>query len=100
MRLSASTTARLRRILALAIASLASSASNAQVPTSGNVFFGYSYLNTTPLTFVGITSRQGLNGWEGSLEGKVFRYVGLMADFSGNYGSQTLPIAVGTCPIK
>jgi len=98
MRLFASTTARLRRILALAVG-LAVSAANAQVPTSGNVFFGYSYLNTTPLTFLGITSRQGLNGWEGSVEGKVFRYIGLVADFSGNYGSQTLPIAVGTCAI-
>jgi hypothetical protein len=99
MRLPPSTTARLRRILALAIASLAASAASAQVPTRGNVFFGYSYLNTTPLTFVGITSRQGLNGWEGSVEGKVFRYVGLVADIGGNYGSQTLPIAVGTCAI-
>ena len=99
MWLPASTTALLRRLGALALVSLASCAANAQVPTSGNVFFGYSYLNTTPLTSVGITSRQGLNGWEGSLEGKVFRYVGLVADFSGNYGSQTLPIAVGTCAI-
>jgi hypothetical protein len=100
MRLPASTTARLRRLGALALVSLASYAANAQVPTSGNVFFGYSYLNTTPLTSVGITNRQGLNGWEGSVEGKVFRYIGLVADFSGNYGSQTLPIAVGTCPIN
>ena len=99
MWLPASTTARLLRLAALAIVSLASCAANAQVPTNGNVFFGYSYLNTTPLTSVGITSRQGLNGWEGSVEGKVFRYVGLVADFSGNYGSQTLPIAVGTCAI-
>ncbi len=99
MRLPGTTTARLRRSLAIAIVSLVSCVANAQVPTSGNVFFGYSYLNTTPLTFVGITSRQGLNGWEGSVEGKVFRYVGVVADFSGNYGSQTLPIAVGTCAI-
>src|SRR5258708_18433739 len=100
MRLPASTTARLLRLAALAIVSLASCAANAQVPTNGNVFFGYSYLNTTPLTFVGITGRQGLNGWHGSVEAKVFRYVGLVGDFSGNYGSQTLPVAVGTCSIR
>jgi opacity protein-like surface antigen len=100
MRPFASTAVRLRGLAALAIVSIASCAANAQVPTSGNVFFGYSYLNTTPIAFLGFNSRQGLNGWEGSVEGKVFRYVGLVADFSGNYGSQTLPIAVGTCPIN
>src|SRR5258708_22766861 len=99
MRLPASTTARLLRLAALAIVSLASCAANAQVPTNGNVFFGYSYLNTTPLTFVGITGRQGLNGWHGSVEAKVFRYVGLVGDFSGNYGSSAFPIRVATRPI-
>jgi hypothetical protein len=99
MRLPASTTARLLRLVALALVSLVSCAANAQVPTSGNVFFGYSYLNTTPLTAAGINSRQGLNGWDGSVEVKVFRYIGVVGDFSGNYGSQTLPIAVGTCAI-
>jgi hypothetical protein len=74
-------------------------AANAQVPTSGNVFFGYSYYNTTPLTFAGINNRGGLNGWEGSLEGKVFRWVGIVADFSGHYGSESVPSPAGTCAI-
>jgi hypothetical protein len=39
----------------------------------------------------------GLNGWNASLEGKVFPFVGLVADFSGFYGSQTLPVA---CPLQ
>lgn len=99
MRLLPSTTAWVRRMLAVVIASLAASAAHAQVPTSGNVFFGYSYMNTTPIAFTGTTSRQGLNGWEGSLEGKVFPHVALVADIGGNYGSETLPIAVGTCAI-
>lgn len=99
MRVPASTTPPLCRIVLLAIVSLASCAANSQVPTSGNVFFGYSYLNTTPITFVGINSRQGLNGWEGSVEGKVFRYVGLVADVSEHYGSQTVPNGGGTCAI-
>lgn len=62
----------------------------AQVPTSGNVFFGYSYDNSKLAV-----DRSGLNGWEGSLEGKVFPHVGIVADFSGHYGSQDLPI----CPV-
>jgi len=57
----------------------------AQIPTSGNVFFGYSYLNS------GLSSldRANANGWEGSLEGRVFPHVGLVADFSGITGRRT-----------
>jgi opacity protein-like surface antigen len=66
----------------------------AQIPTSGNVFFGYSYYNTD-LSSVGRTST---NGWEASLEGHVFPFVGIVADFSGHYGSETFP-GVG-CPVS
>jgi opacity protein-like surface antigen len=62
----------------------------AQVPTSGNVFFGYSYYNSK-LT----VDRASLNGWEGSLEGRLLPHVGVVADFSGHYGSQDFPI----CPV-
>ena len=100
MRLPTRANALPGRITAIAIVSLFFSvAATAQVPTSGNVFFGYSYFNTTPLTFAGISNRQSLNGWEGSLEGKVFRWVGLVADFSGNYGSQTVPNPAATCAV-
>lgn len=61
-----------------------------QVPTSGNVFFGYSYFNSN----LGV-DRASLNGWEGSLEGRVFPHIGIVADFSGHYGSQDFPI----CPV-
>jgi hypothetical protein len=71
----------------LAFASLAA----AQVPTSGNVFFGYSYYNAN-LSSLG---RSNLNGWTGSLEGKLFPGVGLVADFSQTYGAENVPI---TCP--
>jgi opacity protein-like surface antigen len=41
-------------------------------------------------------SRSNLNGWNGSVEGKVLPFVGLVADFSGHYGS--VPLAVNpTC---
>jgi hypothetical protein len=59
----------------------------AQVPTSGNVFFGYSFYNTD----LSSIDRANANGWEGTLEGKVLPFVGIIADFSGHYGSQNFP---------
>jgi hypothetical protein len=55
----------------------------AQIPTKGNIFFGYSY-NNADFNSGGRTS---LNGWDGSLEGKFAPWVGLVADISGYYGS-------------
>jgi hypothetical protein len=49
---------------------------------SGNVFLGYSYLNAD------VATRASLNGWNGSLEGKVFPFVGLVTDLSGHYGNE------------
>jgi hypothetical protein len=66
---------------------------NAQIPTSGNVFFGYSYYNAD-LSSLG---RSSLNGWAGSLESRVFPHVGLVADFSQTFGSENVPVA---CPIN
>lgn len=68
---------------------------SAQIPTKGNIYVGYSYFNTN---MVG-TERQGLNGWEGSLEGKFFPFVGIVADFSANYGDLKFPNPAGTCAI-
>jgi opacity protein-like surface antigen len=80
----------MRKVLLIALCSTALAAvAGAQVPTSGNVFFGYSYLNTDAL--FGLTGRGNLNGWEGSLEGKVLPWVGIVADFSGHYGTQAIP---------
>ena len=69
---------------------------SAQVPTSGNVFFGYSYENTSS-SAVGFanSSRANLNGWEASVEGKVFPWVGFVADVAGHYGSQSYVFNVG-----
>jgi hypothetical protein len=55
----------------------------AQIPTRGNVFFGYSYDRTS------ITSNDtsNLNGWEATLEGKFAPWIGLVADVDGHYGS-------------
>lgn len=83
----------MRKIAVTAFLFLISSAfAAAQVPTSGNVFFGYSYYNAN----VG-GQRTSLNGWNGSIEGKFLPLIGVVADFSGYYGSQnfttcTVPI--------
>jgi len=70
-------------LISMAVA-LCGSAS-AQVPTKGNVFFGYSYDRTPVVTNDTINS----NGWDASLEGKIFPFVGLVVDIDGHYGSGT-----------
>jgi hypothetical protein len=59
----------------------------AQVP-SGNVFVGYSYMSADLVS----NGRTNLNGWNGSVEGKVLPFIGIVGDFSGHYGS--VPLAV------
>jgi hypothetical protein len=75
---------------------LAAGVAQAQIPLSGNIFVGYSFSQTRP------NSPVNLNGWEGSLEGKFFPWVGLVADFSAGYGTNNVarPIACPTpgCP--
>jgi hypothetical protein len=62
------------------------------IPTKGNVFFGYSYASAD----FNSNNRVNLNGWNGSLEGKVLPWVGIVADISGHYGSDTFPLG---CPV-
>ena len=71
------------RIAAIALVLLFATLGFAQVP-AGNVFFGYSYLSADQNTGGGAN----LNGWEGSVEGKVAPLLGIVADVSGHYGSQ------------
>jgi hypothetical protein len=66
-------------------------AATAQIPTSGNVFVGYSYLSSD----LNSGSRASLNGWHGSLEGKVLAFVGIVADLSGHYASEDFPVSCG-----
>jgi Outer membrane protein beta-barrel domain len=67
---------------------LVPAAALAQIPTKGNVFFGYSYASAD----FSSNGRTNLNGWNGSLEGKVLPWVGFVADISGLYGSRNVPI--------
>ena len=57
-------------------------AASAQIPTKGNVFFGYSY-NRAEIVSNDATN---LNGWDASLEGKFLPWVGIVGDFGGTYG--------------
>jgi hypothetical protein len=81
-------------IACAAVSFIFSATADAQVPTSGNVFFGYSYYNTN----LSSIDRANTNGWESSLEGKVVPFLGFVADFDSHYGSQNFPsCGNGTC---
>jgi len=83
-----------RGLLVAAIALGSSSMVFAQLPTSGNVFFGYSYAQGE------IAGRQpGMSGWNGSLEGKFIKWIGIVADISAQYGSAVNPqLCTAPCP--
>jgi hypothetical protein len=66
---------------------------NAQVP-SGNAFIGYSFYSTNLSSF----DRVGTNGWEASLEGKVLPFMGIVGDFDGHYGSESVSNGCGVPP--
>lgn len=79
---------RKRLILAafsIFIFGLSAGLASAQVPTAGNVFFGYTYYSTTLAP-----DRGALNGLQGTLEGKVLPFVGIVADITGQYGQLDL----------
>lgn len=67
----------------LFLLTLLAGAAFAQLP-SGNVFVGYSYLSADTNT----PNRGNLNGWEGSVEKRVFPFLGLVGDVSGHYGTE------------
>ena len=58
----------------------------AQDAPKAELFGGYSYVNLE--TGTGL-NRLHLNGWNVSLAGNVNRWLGIVGDFSGNYGSQS-----------
>jgi opacity protein-like surface antigen len=87
----------MRRLTAVSFAFLfLSLAANAQSAPKGNAYAGYSYLRTDlapggPFP-IGLgppsISASNLNGWNGSLEIKLIRWLGGVADCGGNYGSE------------
>ncbi|MGB9204047.1 MAG: hypothetical protein WCB94_08725 [Terriglobales bacterium] len=74
----------MRRIWALvSLLTLLAGAAWAQIPTKGNVFFGYSYDRTSTIR----NDASNLNGWDFTLEGKLAPWIGLVADVDGHYGN-------------
>jgi len=65
---------------------------SAQLLPKGNVFIGYSYARAD----VGGGNNVNLNGWNGSLEGRIFPHIGIVADLSGVYGGNDSP---SICPL-
>jgi hypothetical protein len=64
----------------------------AQIP-SANVFFGYSYLNAD----TNGAGRLSVHGWEGSVEGKILPFIGIVGDVSRHYADQKIPVIAGSC---
>jgi len=85
------------KVLTVACVVVLGSLAQAQVPTSGNIFVGYSYsggdvfVQAAPER-LSASHTTGLNGWEGSLEGKFLPWVGIVADLSGLYGSHNVEV--------
>jgi opacity protein-like surface antigen len=67
---------------------------------SGNIFVGYSFENTNWAGLNSSLSRPNLNGWEASLEGKVFPHLGIVTDFASHYGSQSFTELSPSGPVK
>lgn len=78
-----------KRVALVCALLLMSAAGFAQIPSFGNVFLGYSYNRGD----TGVSDTGNLNGWVGSLEGKMFPYVGMVADVSAQYGKLNIPFA-------
>ena len=67
----------------LLLSTLLGSAAWAQIPTKGNVFFGYSYERSA----IAVNDTTNMNGWDATLEGKFLPWIGLVLDIDGHYGS-------------
>lgn len=76
--------------LILSFVFLLSGLALAQIPLSGNVFVGYSYLDSD----VAPAHRTSMNGWEATVEGKFLPFIGIAADFSRHYGTPNFPLPV------
>jgi outer membrane protein with beta-barrel domain len=70
-------------VVSFSLLTLLAGAAWAQVPTKGNVFFGYSYDRTSIVS----NDTANLNGWDFTLEGKFAPWIGLVADIDGHYGN-------------
>jgi hypothetical protein len=86
----------MRRFWTLVLFLTMTGAAWAQIPTRGNVFFGYSYENAAVSQGDGGSS----NGWDATLEGKLLPWIGLLVDVDGHYGSRTYQCPGVGCPVS
>ena len=84
----------MRKIACVMVVIFFGSVAGAQIPTSGNIFVGYSFENTNWSGLNSALSRPNLHGWAASLEGKVFPHLGIVTDYSAHYGSQSFLLAI------
>jgi hypothetical protein len=61
---------------------LVAAGASAQLPTKGNVFFGYSYNHAEVVSNDAVS----LNGWNASLEGNFLPWIGIVGDLGATYG--------------
>jgi opacity protein-like surface antigen len=73
------------------VLTLFAAATAAQVP-KGNIYIGYTYYNAD-LSL----NRSDLNGFQATLEGKLAPVLGIVADFTGHYGSLNFPVFCSLC---
>lgn len=76
------------------------SAADGQSLSGISIFGGYSYLSSD----LNPNGRSNLNGWNASIEGRVLPFIGIVADFSGQYGglngvscSPVAGVSIATC---
>ena len=89
---------RLAIFLVLSVASLSAQ--------TANLYGGYSFVSndlhfSKLLGEIGILTSNGrgnLNGWNISGEIKVIRWIGVVADFAGSYGSNPIALEAGVVP--
>jgi len=72
----------MRKFLVLAALVLCTSLTAKAQDTKAEVFGGYSYMRFNPTG-----GDVNLNGWNASVDYKLFRGVGIVGDFAGDYGS-------------
>jgi opacity protein-like surface antigen len=85
-----------REIAKIMLFALASAvATYPQVP-SGNIFLGYSYSRgnvfSQDVLLQPPSRTANFNGWEASIEGKFLPFIGVVADVSQSYGSQSFSL--------
>lgn len=68
----------------------------AQEHPKAEVFLGYSFARLD----TGAPGHQNMHGWNGAIQGNVTPWLGVVADFSGHYGTRTDPATGGDLNIN